>query len=567
MDAKTQKKVEAWLQEPFDPKTRQSVEALQRMSPKELEDSFYTDLSFGTGGLRGLMGVGTNRMNRYTVRKATQGLANYLKKQFPNQGISVLIGFDNRVNSEEFAKECSEVLLANGIDVFLCTNLRPTPYISFACRHCKAHAAIMITASHNPKEYNGYKVYWQDGAQVVSPHDSGILEEIGKLTDFSIQKSSHPGTLHKLDEKLDIAYLDAIRPLNHYPEENAKGGKDLSIVYTSLHGTGITLVPKALRNWGFTSVTFVEEQVIIDGNFPTAPSPNPESPKALQLGINLLSKIQADILLATDPDADRVGITVLHQGRPISLTGNEIAALCADYLCTRKGPMLRPAVISTIVSSDLIPAICKAHDVICERVLTGFKYIGEKIRLWENSPQPHPSFLFGAEESYGYLFGTYARDKDAIATCCLLSEMALFYKKQGKTLVDALHDLYKVYGIFTETTVSLDYPPGQNGILAIENIMQKLRHSPIDTLCSLAIEKKIDYLDTQNTSLPSSNVLCFSLAKGYKAIMRPSGTEPKLKIYTSIHVPLSDCNMPSLPEVASSLSLFTEALLEELRSL
>jgi phosphoglucomutase/phosphomannomutase len=567
MDAKTQKKIEAWLQEPFDAKTREAVIALKNLSPKELEDCFYTDLSFGTGGLRGLMGVGTNRMNCYTVRKTTQGLASYLKKQFSGQGISVVIGFDNRLHSEEFAKEASQVLLLNGIDVFLCAKLRPTPYVSFSLRHCKAHAAIMITASHNPKEYNGYKVYWQDGAQVVAPHDSGILDEISKITDFNVYKSSHPGTLHILDDKLDMAYLDAIRPLNHYPEENAKEGKNLSIVYTSLHGTGITLVPKALQNWGFTSLTFVSEQIIVDGNFPTTPSPNPESSKALKMGIDLLEKVQGDILLATDPDADRVGITVLHKGKPISLNGNEIAALCTEYLCQRKGPMLRPAVVTTIVSTDLIRSICQAHGVICEEVLTGFKYIGEKIHLWEQSPSHRPTFLFGAEESYGYLCGTHSRDKDAVVSCCLLAEMALFYKKQGKTLVDALYSLYNTYGIFTETTVSLDYPPGQKGIQNIQKIMEALRFHDITTLCSLTIEKKIDYLDVEKTSLPSSNVLCFILKKGYKVIVRPSGTEPKLKIYTFLHIPLSDSALPPFAEVASSLSLFTEALLIELKNL
>ena len=537
MNIETEEKINCWLKEPFDIDTQEQVKALIALSPKELEDSFYTDLSFGTGGLRGLMGVGTNRMNRYTIRKTTQGLANYLKKECPSKGLSVVIGFDNRLHSEEFAKEACSTLLQNGIDVFFCEKLRPTPYVSFACRYCKADAAIMITASHNPKEYNGYKVYWQDGAQVVSPHDDGILQEIHKLKDFSVQTNSHPGTLHPLDEKIDEAYLSALHPLQNFPEENKMFGKDLSIVYTSLHGTGITLAPKALADWGFSSLFLVTKQVIIDGNFPTIAFPNPERLEALAEGLALLKSSSSDLLLATDPDADRLGVAVSHKGKSIVLTGNEIASICSEYLCRVHKDIKNPAIITTIVSTDLIRSICKAHEVPCFDVLTGFKYIGEKIHLWEQDPKA-PSFLFGAEESYGYLYGTHSRDKDGIVSCCLIAEIALYYKRQGKTLIDFLHEIYQKQGVFKETTCSIDFPPGKEGAEAILNLMDHLRDHPPLSLCNLQVVQKEDYLQIEKTNLPKSDVLLFRLEDGSKLIIRPSGTEPKLKIYISTKVPI-----------------------------
>lgn len=552
MNIEIENKIKSWLQEPFDLDTIAQVKALREFSPKELEDSFYTDLSFGTGGLRGLVGVGTNRLNRYTIRKTTQGLANYLKKELSSKGLSVVIGFDNRIHSEEFAKEASNVLIKNGIDVFLCSALRPTPFISFACRQCKANAAIMITASHNPKEYNGYKVYWQDGAQVVFPQDIGILREIQKLKDFSIQIASHPGTLHFLDEKADESYLKAIRPLQNFPKENEAFGKNLSIAYTSLHGTGITLVPKALKDWGFSSLSFVMKQIVIDGSFPTVKYPNPEYPETLKEGLNLLTTASADLLLATDPDADRVGVAVSHQGSCAILTGNEIAAICSEYLCQNHKEIEKPAVITTIVSTDLIRSICKAHNIPCFDVLTGFKYIGEKIRLWEETPSA-PSFLFGAEESYGYLYGTHSRDKDAIISCCLLAEIALHYKRQGKTLIDFLHEIYQKYGVFKESTLSLDFAPGKDGVLAIERLMNHLRATPPSTFCGLGVLGIDDFLNTDQTNLPSSNVLLFKLEDGFKVIIRPSGTEPKLKIYASVHLSASF-------DIIHSLSLAKEKM-------
>lgn len=566
MNTDIEKKVNTWLEEPFDLDTREQVKNLIRLSPKELEDSFYTDLSFGTGGLRGLMGVGTNRMNQYTIRKTTQGLANYLKKECTSKGLSVVIGFDNRHHSDEFAKETCHVLLQNGIDVFLCRKLRPTPYVSFACRYCKADAAIMITASHNPKEYNGYKVYWSDGSQVVAPHDEGILQEIKRLKDFSIQTTSHPGTLHWLDEKLDEAYLQALSPLQNFPEDNQTFGKDLKIVYTSLHGTGITLVPKALASWGFSSLSLVTRQVVIDEDFSTVSLPNPERLEALTEGLDLLKNSSSDLLLATDPDADRLGVAVSHKGLPVVLTGNEIASISAEYLCQVRKNIKNPAIITTIVSTDLIRAICEAHHIPCFNVLTGFKYIGEKIHLWENDPQA-PSFLFGAEESYGYLYGTHSRDKDGIVSCCLLAEIALHYKRQGKTLIDFLYELYQKHGVFKESTCSIDFAPGKDGVDAIQKLMDHLRSNTPLKLCDLKIVSKEDYLQEEKTNLPRSDVLTFKLEDGSKLIIRPSGTEPKLKIYISTHTPIQVDVEEALFSSQSKLKVLESKIKQEILSL
>ena len=534
MDTLTKQRIEKWLQEPFDLETRSQVQMLLSSGGKELEDSFYKELSFGTGGLRGLMGVGTNRMNRYTVRRSTQGLGNYLKKEMKQQNLSVVIGFDNRLLSREFANEAASVLIQNGIHVFFLKNLRPTPYISFACRHFGASAAIMITASHNPKEYNGYKVYWQDGAQVVSPHDEGIIQEISKIDNFDLPQGHSPGTLHLIGDELDISYVDAIRPLQNFPSENKSFGNELQITYTSLHGTGITIVPMVLVDWGFTSLHFVYKQIVPDGTFPTVKVPNPEYKEALQLGLDLMESSSSDLLLATDPDADRLGVAVQHRGKPVILNGNETASICTEYLCSilssKKELPLRSAIITTIVSTDLIKTICAAYNVECHLVLTGFKYIGEKIHLWETEPFS-PSFLFGAEESYGYLYGTQARDKDAIIMSCLLAEIALHCKKLGKTLVDFLYEIYQKHGIFRESLISIEFAPGKEGSDSIANLMNRLRKKPLQEIGGIKVLQIEDYLEKHLTGLPESDVLVLRLEDESKLIVRPSGTEPKLKIY------------------------------------
>ena len=546
MDATIKHRIDTWLQAPFDLQTQEEVKRLRQNDPKTLEDSFYTDLSFGTGGLRGIMGVGPNRMNLYTIQKTTLGLANYLYQQYPSSSIRVVIGFDSRIHSKEFAKKACDVLLQQGIDVFFLTHLRPTPYVSFSCRHFQAHAAIMITASHNPKEYNGYKVYWSDGAQVVHPHDTKILEEIEKISTFELPPPSlKPGTLHRIGDELDDVYLQAIAPLQHLPQDNQSFGKELQIAYTSLHGTGITLAPIALQSWGFSSVSYVLEQIVPDGTFPTTPFPNPEYPEALKLGIALLQEKNLDLLLATDPDADRLGVVVLHQNKPIILNGNEIASICTAFLCSLlpKEQAKHHAVVTTIVSTDLIQTICKSYGVACFEVLTGFKYIGEKIHLWEQET-PSYSFLFGAEESYGYLIGTHSRDKDAIVSCCLLAEIALYCKRRGKTLVDFLYEIYQTYGLFREGQRSLTYLPGKEGMHSMLQLMKRLRDHPLLSLNQEPVSDVEDYLSSKKyhkmtdqqepLQLPKSDVLVFKTDKGHKLIIRPSGTEPKLKIYAGV---------------------------------
>ena len=566
MNATTHAKIQSWLQDPFDEQTKKLVQKLIDSNPSELEDSFYTDLSFGTGGLRGLMGVGTNRMNCYTIRKTTQGLANYLRKRHPNQQISVVIGFDCRLHSEEFAKEASFVLQQNGINVFFLPKLRPTPFISFACRHCQAQAAIMITASHNPKEYNGYKVYGADGAQVVPPDDIGILEEIHRLQDFSIQKAQKQGQLHVMGEELDLAYLKALEPLQKALCIQNKDKSSLRIVYTSLHGTGITLVPRALRNFGFSQISLVDEQSIPDGTFPTVALPNPEYKETLQLGLELLQKTSSDLLLATDPDADRLAIAIPGH----LFTGNETAALCVAYLCdtlSHNNTMPKdPAVLTTIVSTDLLEAICEDYRVLCIKFLTGFKYIGEQIHLWEKQPKS-PSFLFGAEESYGYLYGTHARDKDAVILSCLIAEMALHYKNQKKTLLDGLHELYQRYGIFKEKTTSLEFPPGKEGSDRMQEIMKSLREHPFKMLGSISVVLVEDFLDTQKTKLPKSNVLSFHLQDKSKIIIRPSGTEPKIKIYGGVHLKTFKNLTDGIQKADQMLDGLLEIALDALREL
>lgn len=535
MDSLIRSRIEPWMNEPFDQETQKEVRHLLQTNPLKLEDAFFSDLSFGTAGLRGLMGVGTNRMNIYTIRKTTQGLAVYLQEALPSQSISVCIGFDNRFHSEQFAQEAASVLSHYGISVYLLKKLRPTPYVSFACRHFHAQAAIMITASHNPKEYNGYKVYWQDGAQILSPHDQNILACIKAIDGFSAPLKPNPQLIHVIDETLDAAYLDAIRPLAHFPTENHQHGKELQIVYTSFHGTGITLAPQALKDWGFSSITYVEKQVVIDPAFPTVVFPNPEYPEALKLGIDLLLQSHGDLLLATDPDADRLGVVIRHQGQAQILTGNEIASLCTEYLCRlmkkQNAFPPNPAIVTSVVSSRLMDAICAAFHVSCIRVLTGFKYIGEKIRDWEQD-KSH-TFLFGAEESYGFLIGTHSRDKDAIVSSCLIAEMALFFKRQGKTLVDILHEIYQTYGIFRDAQLSIDFEPSKEGMQALQNLMSKLRNSPPSQIRGKNVLLFEDYQKGLH-NLPPSNMLLLKLENGIKLIIRPSGTEPKVKVYGEI---------------------------------
>lgn len=550
LDSATQSRVDTWLKGKFDQTTKEEIQHLLSNDKAMLRDIFYTDLAFGTGGLRGLMGIGANRMNIYTVRRATLGLARYIEQK-EKQG-SVVIGFDSRNNSKLFAEETARTLAAQGIKVFLFKELRPTPFISFACRHLGCTAAVMITASHNPALYNGYKVYWSDGGQIVSPHDKGIMDEVLKIErydDIAISPKDHP-LIHSIGDELDEKYIAAIRPVSRRQKDNKEYGKQLRIVFSSLHGTGATLAPKALNDWGFSSVHLVEKQCIPDGNFPTVKYPNPEYIETLSMGLDEMKKGLFDILLVTDPDADRLGIAVMHEGNPVVLNGNETASLCTWYIAEQEkkmGHALKDAaVVTTIVSTDLIPALAKAYDMQCVEVLTGFKYIGEQIHTWEEAGSTK-KFLFGAEESYGYLAGTHARDKDAIVSCCLLAEIALFARQQEKTLVDLLHDIYRRHGLYRERQYSIDFAPGKEGMDTMKQIMKTLRDNPLSELEGDAVAAIEDYLTKEKTvlssgakqalTLPTSDVILYRFACGSKLVIRPSGTEPKLKIYAGVHIP------------------------------
>ncbi len=573
------KRVQSWLSGPYDDATKAEIQSKLKNDAQNLIDAFFTDLSFGTGGLRGLMGIGTNRLNRYTIQIATQGLANYLLQQKKAaEKISVFIGFDSRHHSQEFARQSACVLAGNGIHVYLLPELRPTPYISFGCRHFHCDAAIMITASHNPKEYNGYKVYGSDGAQVVHPHDTGIMQEVAKIKTLSQVRQVPLDDPHieLVDLSLDSAYLDAIRPLQHFPKDNRSDGKNLAIAYTSLHGTGITIVPKALNDWGFTTIHPVDAQIKPDGNFPTVPFPNPEYPEALKLGIEKMVATSSDLLIANDPDADRIGIAVMHQGKPVILNGNEVAAICVDYLCTINQMPTKAAFVTTIVTTELIKAISQANHMSCFEVLTGFKYIGEKIHEWELQ-QDGFRFIFGAEESYGYLLGTHARDKDAIITSCLIAEIALQAKKEKKTLVDRLHAIYRQYGIYREKQASLNFQPGKEGMEEMEKLMLSLRTHIPKTIGNLAIIGIEDYqtgkgilgLHSSNQkdyliTLPQSDVLLFRLEDQSRLVIRPSGTEPKIKIYASTTHPAPEIIADGLDQCDAKLKQLIEALKHDL---
>lgn len=570
-------RINVWLKAPYDATTQSEIREKLHEDPQSLIDAFFTDLSFGTGGMRGLMGVGTNRLNKYTIQIATQGLANYLRLD-KKENLSVCIGFDSRHHSQEFAKHAACVLAGNGIHVYLLPELRPTPYISFACRYKKCDAAIMITASHNPKEYNGYKVYGRDGAQVVHPHDTAIMREVAQVKTLS-QVHTVPlddPHIEIVDLNLDEAYLSAIRSLQHFPQENHMHGSSLGITYTSLHGTGITLVPPALKDWGFTRVHYVPSQIQPDGDFPTVRFPNPEYPETLSLGIQEMLATGSDLLIANDPDADRVGVVVMHGGKPILLNGNEIAAICVDYLCeVLSPPPPQGAFVTTIVTTELIKVIAHAHQLHCCEVLTGFKYIGEKIHAWESSQNGY-TFIFGAEESYGYLLGTHSRDKDAIILSCLIAEIALYAKQQHKTLVDRLHQIYKRYGVYREKQYSLNFKPGKEGMQEMEQLMNNLRtHLPKQIGQQTVVEmedyqvgKRIEMhsQSIHKLDLPPSDVLLFRLQDHTRLVIRPSGTEPKIKIYASTHAPSAADIDRAIAECDSQLDYIIQSLQHDLSS-
>ena len=546
VDDKTEANVESWLKGDYDDASK---EAIKKMSTEELLDSFYQHLSFGTGGLRGLMGVGTNRMNVYTVRAATQGLANYINAKKAKK--RALIGYDSRHHSHEFAMEAARVLAANGIETFIYKELRPVPLVSFGVLYKQATAGIMITASHNPPEYNGYKVYWSHGGQVLPPHDVGIIDEVNKIKEPKQVKHVETSSLiHEVDEEIDAAYIKAIAPLALHRGDNETHGKDLKIVYTSVHGAGITMVPKALGEWGFKNVILVDKQVIPDGDFPTVKKPNPEEQAALKLGVEKMKETGADILIANDPDSDRIGIVASEGDEPFYLNGNEVACLVLEHICrslkTAKQMPPKPMFIKTIVTTELFATIAHNYHAECLDVLTGFKYIGEKIATWEEENKRLATthhYIFGGEESYGYLYGTHVRDKDGIIMAAIIAEMALQLKLEGKTIPDFLFEIFQKYGVYANKSTSFEFE-GKAGHDKMNQMMEKLRTDPPKKIGNIDVESIEDYLthqkkilgstQTEPLLLPKSNVILLRLADGSKVVVRPSGTEPKIKFYCEV---------------------------------
>ena len=535
----------------FDEETKKELAELEG-NEAEIEDRFYRQLAFGTGGLRGVIGAGTNRMNIYTVRQATQGLANYILS-CGGQEKGVAIAHDSRRMSPEFAREAALCLNANGIKTYLFESLRPTPELSFAVRELQCIAGIVITASHNPREYNGYKVYWEDGAQITPPHDKNILEEVAKVTDFSQVKTMEEddaraqGLFAVIGTEFDDRYVAQLKKQSIHPEIIAEAAKDMKIVYTPLHGTGNVPVRRVLRELGFTQVYVVEEQKKPDGNFPTVAYPNPEDEKAWTLALALAKKVDADIILVTDPDADRLGVYAkdTKTGEYVSFTGNMSGMLIAEYILREKtaaGTMPEnPALVETIVTTDMAKAIAKDYHTDLIEVLTGFKYIGEQIKFFEENSSHN--FVFGLEESYGCLAGTYARDKDACVAVMMLCEVAAFYKRQGKTLWDAMLDMYEKYGYYKEGLASLTLK-GIDGAQQIQQMMDDFRANPPKELGGFKVLAARDYaaderkdLQTgavEKTGLPSSNVLYYELENNAWCCVRPSGTEPKIKFYFGV---------------------------------
>ncbi len=575
IDLLTQVKEKArnWLTEYYDENTQKEVKYLLENDEDGLVDAFYKDLEFGTGGLRGIMGAGTNRINIYTIGSATQGLSNYLLKKFDQlKQIKVVIAHDSRNNSRLFAEKTAQVFTANGIKVYLFDKLRPTPELSFAIRELDCQAGVVITASHNPKEYNGYKVYWEDGGQIIAPHDKNIINEVQKIKNISEVKFDGDNSLiEDLGDEMDEKYLNQIKTLSLNPDIIEKQ-KDLKIVYTPLHGTGVDLVPKALKKFGFEDIIHITEQEEINGDFPTVKSPNPEEHAALEQALNIAEEKDADLVMATDPDGDRVGIAVKNdKGKIEILNGNQAASLLIYYLITQwkernklKG---REYIVKTIVTTDLLENIANDYGVETYDTLTGFKYIAAKIRELEGQK----TFIGGGEESYGYLAGEFVRDKDAIISCALLAEVTAFAKEQGKSLFDQLIDIYLQYGFYKEKLISIT-KKGKEGEEEIKKMMEQFRNNPPDSINGQDLmlihdfqkQKTSDMLShlRYNIKLPKSNVLQFILKDGSKISLRPSGTEPKIKFYFSVNDKLE--KKEDFEEVDQMLENRIEHIIKEL---
>lgn len=575
LEAAIQNTINEWLNGNYDQQTKEEIQKLiDSEASTELVDAFYRSLEFGTGGLRGIMGAGSNRINKYTIGTATQGLSNYLLKKYPGEQIKVAIAHDSRNQSDFFAKITADVFSANGIHVYFFKELRPTPELSFAIRHLGCRSGVMLTASHNPKEYNGYKAYGADGGQFTSPDDNMVMEEVANIKSIDEVKFERNEKLVELiGEEIDTLYLDQITALSVSPEAIARQ-KDLKIVYSPIHGTGITLVPKALAQFGFTNLTLVKEQSTPDGNFPTVVYPNPEEKEAMTLALNKAKEIDADLVLATDPDADRVGIAVKNNdGEFVLLNGNQTGSLLINYLLTawqEKGKLDgNQYIVKTIVTTNLVEEIAKAKNVEYFNTLTGFKHIGHLI----TSLQGKKTFIGGGEESYGYLIGELVRDKDAIISCAFIAEMTAFYKDKGSSLYDAMLDMYVEYGLYKEELVSLT-KKGKSGAEEIKAMMEKFRNNPplelggskVKTLkdYELGVETNLDTKEKTKLDFPVSDVLQFITEDGSIVSARPSGTEPKIKFYCSVNAPLAD--KAQFKTVDAALGVKIKSLMDDLQA-
>lgn len=569
IDAKILEKATAWLSPNFDSDTQKKVQQLIANDPKELTESFYTNLAFGTGGMRGVMGPGTNRINKYTLGKNTQGLSNYLKKIYPNEPLKVAIAYDCRHNSKSLAQTVADVFSANDIQVYLFSDLRTTPELSFAVKYLDCHAGIVLTASHNPPEYNGYKVYWSDGGQIVPPEDEEIIQEINDLDFSEIKFNAKDDLIHLVDTEVDEAFANAsVANANfNVPEKD-----NLKIVFTSLHGTSITMIPDVLKKAGYTNVHIVAEQAEPDGDFPTVVSPNPEEPEALKMALELAEKVNADIVIGTDPDSDRLGIAVRDlDGNMILLNGNQTMVVMTDFLLQQwknnhkiNGNQF---IGSTIVSTPMMESLAEAYDVECKIGLTGFKWIAKMIKDF-----PEMEFIGGGEESFGFMTGDFVRDKDAVTASLLACEIAAQAKANGSSFYESLLDMYVTHGFYKEKLVSL-VKKGMDGAAEIKQIMIDLRENPLTSIDGSKVVKIEDYQTSITTdmeqgtttpiSIPTSNVLIYYTADGTKIAARPSGTEPKIKFYFSIKLPLT--NKADFTAVEKQLDAKIDRIVQEMK--
>ena len=575
LEQKVLSKAQAWLDGDYDEATKAQVKELINSDMKELTESFYKDLEFGTGGLRGIMGVGTNRMNIYTVGTATQGLANYLKKNFAGEQVKVAVAHDSRNNSRLFAEWVADIFASNDFKVYLFDALRPTPEMSFAIRELGLHSGVVITASHNPKEYNGYKAYWTDGAQVTSPHDVNIIDEVAKITsNEQVLKGKNPENITILGEEFDKIYLDRIKQDVQLSPECVAKYHDMKIVYTPLHGSGVRLVPESLKNFGFTNVIMVPEQAVVDGNFPTVESPNPEERKTMSMAIDLAKAEGADLVLATDPDSDRLGVALrTGKGDYVLLNGNQTLALLLSYQLTRWAELGKidgnQYAVKTIVTSQMANAVAAHFGVKCYDCLTGFKYIAKIIRENEGVAK----YIGGGEESFGYLAGDYVRDKDAVSACALAAEAAAWAKDtMGLTLYEWLQELYVKYGFFRESLVSV-VRKGKEGAEQIQQMMVDFRANAPKVLAGSQVVKVLDYKSLEQLDVltgektpidqDSSNVLQWITADGTIVSVRPSGTEPKIKFYFGVKEPLAA--VEQYDEVLAALDAKIETIKQDLK--